>query len=158
MCPHARAPPWVAEEGVSPTIQLNAAWGHGYTRAAPSAHELQAVVVRSRRHRSRRPCRRRVGRGVLTMASVVLKRLCGYAGVRIGQASNPGPNPGAGDCSASGSGAVEASSPTKLRTRRRLECVKYDEVRYGGDSLALHDSSAKVLQNAARQPYHVSNR
>ena len=75
---------------------------------------------------------------------------CGYAGVRIGEASNPGPNPGAGDSSASGSGAVEASSPMKLRTRR-LEYVKYDEVSYSGDSLALHDSSAKGLRNAARQ-------
>ena len=124
------------------TIQLNAVWGHRYGRGTPAAKLWRRGLDRVRpRFRSRR----RVGGGFLTM---VFKRLCGYVGVRIGEASNPGPGAGAADSLASSSGTVD--SPSK-RTRRRLEYVDYDEASFSGDSLALHESSAKVLRSAARQ-------
>ena len=74
------------------------------------------------------------------MFSTVFKRVCGYTGVRIGEPSNPGPGAGADDLLASSSGPVH--SPSK-HTRRLLEYVDYDKVSCGGDSLALHESSAK---------------
>lgn len=124
------------------TIQLNAVWGHRYSRGTPEAKLWRRGLDRVRpRFRSRR----RVGGGFLTM---VFKRLCGYVGVRIGEASNPGPGAGAADSLASSSGTVD--SPSK-RTRRRLKYINYDEASFSGDSLALHESSAKVLRSAARQ-------
>ena len=116
------------------TRHLNSVWGPENPGACACAASgvRRAAARRKPRHRS-----------WCLFCRQILNRLCGYAGVRIGEAKRPGP--GAGDSSANVS-----DSPPK-RTRRQLQYVKYDAVNFDGDSLALHESCARVLRSAARK-------